>query len=167
MTKAEKKLGSLEIREISVSATALWVFSAGCMEKLNSLGSMLAALSSPARCRRTVRAGATRGLAARGRPLGAAVKSTHQSSAAISCFFLSRCLHRLSLCSLDCVVFVLHYRLSLLYSPFLSDPKKKNKKRERGRTEGKKSFSSGSMKTTWKAVSENTSVCLSIFVLRS
>lgn len=84
----------------------------------NSLGSVLAALSGLPRCRRELQ------LEARGRPVGPAVKSTHQSSAAVSC--------------LDCppappdaVAFVLHYCLSL---PSLSiwpkDEEQEGSKRE-------------------------------------
>lgn len=92
-----------------------------CMEKHNPLGSTLAALSGPLRCRRKVRA-AARGLEARGRPVGPAVKSTHQSSAAVSSFFFSffKFTVCIDFCSLDCVVSVLHHFLSTSLTSFPS-----------------------------------------------
>lgn len=117
------------------------------MENGNSPGSVLAVLSGLLRCRRKVSA-AAQGLEARGHPEGPAVKSAHQSVAAVSYFF------KVTLC-IDCptvlwTVWVLFFATAFLLSSLVStllqfEPKKKKKRgsRAQGKT---KAFQRGSKK---------------------
>lgn len=99
------------------------------MENLNSPGSVLAVLSGLPRCCRKVRA-AAQGVVARGRPEGPAVKSAHQSGAAVSCFF------KVTVC-IDCpavlwTVWILFFATAfLLCSRFHSKEEDRKRKEEK------------------------------------